>query len=154
MQLKAFEKDKTIKIAALIIFGVLLIDQGFKIWVKTHMKIGDEFSVLGNWFMFHFIENNGMAYGLELGGEIGKLILSSFRIVAVFAIGYYLVRLTKKSETPIGLIVAVSLILAGALGNIIDSAVYGLIFTESYTNIATLFPNGGGYSGFLHGKVV
>lgn len=152
--MKALENLKTLKLASLVIFGVLFIDQSVKIWIKTHMKIGDEFSIAGNWFLIHFIENNGMAFGVELGGEIGKLILSSFRIFAVIAIGYYLVKLCKKSETPVGLIVSVSLILAGALGNILDSAFYGLFFNESYTHVASFMPESGGYAGFLHGKVV
>lgn len=118
------------------------------------MKIGDEFPILGNWFLIHFIENNGMAFGMELGGEIGKLILSSFRIIAVIAIGYYMFTLAKKETTHVGLIVAVSLIMAGALGNIIDSAFYGLIFNQSYQSVATFMPEGGGYGSFLHGKVV
>lgn len=118
------------------------------------MKIGDEFPILGDWFLIHFIENNGMAFGMELGGEVGKLILSSFRIIAVIAIGYYMFTLAKKESTHVGLIISVSLIMAGALGNIIDSAFYGLIFNQSYQSVATFLPEGGGYGSFLHGKVV
>ncbi|MGQ1787815.1 MULTISPECIES: lipoprotein signal peptidase [unclassified Saccharicrinis] len=136
-----------------IVFLVLLIDQALKIWVKTHMMLGEEFSVFGDWFIIHFIENNGMAFGMELAGKFGKIILSVFRIVAVIAIGYYLYQLTRK-KAPTGLIVSISLVLAGALGNIIDSAVYGLIFNDSYPQVASLFPAEGGYAPFLHGKVV
>lgn len=136
-----------------IVLLVLLIDQALKIWVKTHMMLGEEFNVVGDWFIIHFIENNGMAFGMELAGKFGKIILSVFRILAVIGIGYYLYQLTlKKAST--GLIISISLVLAGALGNIIDSAFYGLIFNDSYPQVATLFPAEGGYAPFLHGKVV
>jgi signal peptidase II len=137
-----------------IIFLVLILDQLLKIWIKTHMTIGQEIHVAGNWFILHFTENEGMAFGYTFGGTAGKLILSIFRIIAVILIGIYIHRLKKKSPHP-GLIVSFSLIMAGALGNILDSAFYGIIFSaSSYHNIATLFPSGGGYSSFLHGKVV
>ena len=136
-----------------IVLVVLIIDQALKIWVKTNMMLGEEFSVIGNWFIIHFIENNGMAFGMELAGEFGKIILSVFRIVAVIGIAYYLHQLGKKNA-PTGLIVSISLVLAGALGNIIDSAFYGMIFNDSYPQVASLFPAEGGYATFLHGKVV
>ena len=136
-----------------IVLLVLFIDQALKIWVKTHMMLGEEFNVIGNWFIIHFIENNGMAFGMELAGKFGKIILSVFRIVAVIGIGYYLYQLTKKNA-PTGLVVSISLVLAGAVGNIIDSAFYGMIFNDSYPQVATLFPAEGGYATFLHGKVV
>jgi signal peptidase II len=103
--------------------------------------------------MLHFIENNGMAFGMEMGGKPGKLILSVFRIIAIFGIGWFLLSIIKK-KTNLGLILAVSAILAGAIGNLIDSAFYGMIFSESFTHPAVLFPPGGGYSSFLHGRVV
>lgn len=140
--------------SVLIVFLVLLVDQALKIWIKTNMSLGEEFSVIGNWFLIHFVENNGMAFGFEFAGDYGKIFLSLFRIVAVFGIGWYLLKLVKRDDIPMGFIVCVSLILAGAVGNIIDSAVYGLIFNESYGQVATLFPDGGGYATFLHGKVV
>jgi signal peptidase II len=143
-----------LKKSFLIVFLILLADQVLKIWIKTHMYLGEEFSVTGNWFLIHFVENNGMAFGFEFAGDYGKIFLSIFRIIAVTAIGWYLVKLVKKENVPMGFVVCVSLILAGAIGNIIDSAFYGLIFNESYGQIATLFPEGGGYSTFLHGKVV
>lgn len=118
------------------------------------MYLGEEFPVIGNWFLIHFVENNGMAFGFEFAGEYGKIFLSVFRIVAVTAIAWYLVKLVKKENVPMGFVVCVSLILAGAIGNIIDSAFYGLVFNESYGQVATLFPAEGGYSSFLHGKVV
>ena len=142
------------KKAILIVFLVLLFDQVLKFWIKTHMTLGQEINVAGNWFILHFTENEGMAFGFTFGGKAGKLILSIFRIIAVIFIGYYIYRLRKKSPHP-GLIISFSLIMAGALGNIIDSAFYGLIFNQSsYHTVATLFPPEGGYASFLHGKVV
>jgi len=136
-----------------IVALVLIVDQALKIWVKTNMMLGEEFNIIGDWFIIHFIENNGMAFGMELAGKFGKVLLSVFRIVAVFGIGYYLYQLTKK-KAPTGLIVSISLVLAGALGNIIDSAFYGLLFSDSYPQVATFLPEAGGYASFLHGKVV
>lgn len=140
--------------ALIILFSILLLDQGLKIWVKTNMFIGQEFNVFGNWFIIHFTENNGMAFGFELAGDYGKIILSTFRIIAVSAIAWFLYKLTKKEESTTSLIISVTLVLAGAIGNILDSAFYGLIFNESYYQVATMFPEGGGYASLLHGKVV
>ncbi len=118
------------------------------------MYIGQEYHVLGDWFLIHFTENEGMAFGMKLGGSAGKLILSIFRIVAVIVIGYYIYTLTRKKQ-PAGLLLSMSLILAGALGNIIDSAFYGLLFSaSSYHSVAEFLPEGGGYAPFLYGKVV
>ena len=139
--------------SVLLIFLILLLDQISKIWVKTSMFIGEEHRILGDWFIIHFTENNGMAFGMELGGDFGKMALSIFRIIAIVAIGYYIVHLYKK-KAPFGFMLSISLIFAGAIGNVIDSAFYGLIFNESYYNVATLFPESGGYASFLHGKVV
>ena len=144
------------KKAVIIILLVLIADQVLKIWVKTSMLIGTrgEIAIFGDWFILHFTENEGMAFGMKFGGEFGKMILSIFRIIAVVAIGWYLVKIIRNNE-PVGLVISISLILAGALGNIIDSAFYGLIFSEStYHSIATMFPREGGYGTFLHGKVV
>jgi signal peptidase II len=141
------------KKSILIIFLILLADQILKIWIKTHMVIGQEIHIFGNRGMLHFIENNGMAYGMEMGGKPGKLILSLFRIIAIIGIGWYLSVLIKK-KAHFGLIMAVSVIMAGAIGNIIDSTFYGMIFSESYNQPAILFPPGGGYASFLHGRVV
>jgi signal peptidase II len=141
------------KKAVFFIILILLLDQALKIWIKTHMTIGQEIPLIGKYGMLHFIENNGMAFGMEMGGKPGKLSLSIFRIIAIFGIGWYLSALIKKG-TSLGLIMAVSAIMAGAIGNIIDSAFYGMIFSESYTHTAVLFPPGGGYSSFLHGRVV
>ncbi len=142
------------RVPLLIVFLVLFFDQWLKIYIKTHYTIGQQFHILGDFFRLYFIENNGMAFGMELGGIYGKIILTTFRLVAVSAIGYYLYNLTRKQGS-IHLIVALSLILAGALGNIIDSVFYGVIFNEStYYQPATIFPEAGGYSTWLQGKVV
>jgi signal peptidase II len=122
----------------LIVFAVLVIDQLIKYWIKTNMYIGEEFHVAGDWFIIHFTENNGMAFGLELGGNYGKLALSLFRVFAVFGLGY-IFHYVIKHKYHFGLITCVSLILAGALGNIIDSVFYGKLF---------------GYAELLHGRVV
>ena len=132
---------------------VLIIDQVVKVWIKTNMMLGQEYKVFGDWFIIHFTENNGMAFGMEFWGVYGKIALSLFRILAVTGIGYYLYTLIKKKEKT-GYIISISLILAGAVGNIIDSAFYGMIFNDSFMQVASLFPEGGGYSSFLHGKVV
>ncbi len=142
------------KKALLIIFLILIVDQVLKIWIKTHLAIGDEIVVFKDWFILHFVENNGMAFGFEFAGEYGKMALSIFRILAVVAIGWYLFKLAKNKEIPFGFIACISLIFAGAIGNIIDSLFYGIIFNHSWGQVATLFPAEGGYSSFLHGRVV
>jgi signal peptidase II len=141
------------KKSVILIILILIIDQTLKFWVKTNMEIGQEFKLFGNWGILHFIENNGMAFGMEMGGRLGKFLLSIFRIIAIFGIGWFLASLIKKNAN-LGLILAVSAIMAGAIGNIIDSAFYGIIFSESYSQPAILFQPGGGYSSFLHGRVV
>jgi len=137
-----------------IIFTILVADQVLKIWVKTNMSLGDEFVVFKDWFILHFVENNGMAFGFEFAGEYGKMFLSIFRILAVIAIGWYLFKLTKEKEMPFGFLACIALIFAGAIGNIIDSLFYGMIFNHSYGQVADIFPEGGGYETFLHGRVV
>ena len=141
------------KRSLLFIILILIVDQILKIWVKTHMQIGDEIHLFGKFGMLHFIENNGMAFGMEMGGKTGKFILSLFRIIAIFGIGWFLSSLISKKSNP-GLIFAVSAIMAGAIGNLIDSAFYGIIFNESFNQPAVMFPPEGGYSSFLHGRVV
>ena len=137
-----------------VILVVLVLDQVLKIWVKTTMTLGQEIPVLGGWFKLLFIENNGMAFGWMGGGGILKLALSLFRIVAIVALFIILVRLSKR-DTKFGVLFGLALITAGAMGNIVDSVFYGRIFSEStYTQVATLFPDGGGYAGWLHGRVV
>ncbi len=118
------------------------------------MSLGQEFNVLGNWFIIHFTENPGMAFGMEFSGNYGKLILSIFRIIAIIGIIYYLYIITRK-KVKTGLIVSLSLVLAGAMGNMIDSAFYGMIFSSSnYFEVARFMPVEGGYGTFLHGRVV
>ena len=144
-----------LKKALLVIFLILIIDQVVKFLVKTHMYMGESQSIFGSWALIQFTENEGMAFGMKLGGSFGKLFLSLFRIIAVGIIGWWLYKITKEKNASKGLIISIALILAGALGNILDSAFYGLIFNEStYMQVATLFPPEGGYSSFLHGKVV
>ena len=116
------------------------------------MTLGQEY-VIFDWFIIHFTENVGMAFGIEFGGEYGKLALIIFRIIAVGAIGYYLFNVARKGAEGI-VIVSLSLVFAGALGNIIDSTFYGLVFSDSYGQVATVFPDGGGYAGILYGRVV
>ncbi|WP_262245876.1 lipoprotein signal peptidase [Parapedobacter soli] len=138
----------------ILIGSVLLVDQLSKFWIKLNMTLGQEYKILGDWFIIHFTENNGMAFGLEFGGEAGKLALSLFRIAAVVGIAYGLHHMVKKKYHR-GFILNVALIFAGAMGNIIDSTFYGLIFSEStWFEKAVLFPPGGGYSSLFHGKVV
>ncbi len=147
---------KGLSFSAIIIFLILIIDQVSKIWVKTHMQQGEEILILGQqWAKIHFIENEGMAFGLKFGGEMGKLALSLFRIIAIGFLGFLLFTMIKAQEK-IGLIVSFSLILAGAIGNMLDSAFYGLIFSNSpyHGGLAELFPKDGGYAPFLMGRVV
>ena len=137
-----------------VIFLVLLFDQILKIWVKTSMTLNQEISVIGSWFNLLFVENNGMAFGWLGGGGLWKLALSLFRIVAIVILFWILIRQAKKG-TKFGVLFGIALITAGAMGNIIDSVFYGRIFSEStFTKVATLFPDGGGYAGWLHGRVV
>jgi signal peptidase II len=143
-----------IRKSILIVLLILVADQTLKILVKTHMTLYQQIPFFGNWGILHFVENNGMAFGLSLPGEFGKILLTSFRIVAVVAIGFYMRRLISLKAHS-GLIITLSMVMAGALGNIIDSVFYGLIFSSSSpVEAATLFPKGGGYAGLLHGKVV
>ncbi len=144
-------KGKKITILVLLI---LFVDQLVKIWIKTNMTIGENIPVFGDWFKIYFIENNGMAFGMQFGGSLGKMLLTLFRIVLIGFIIYYINKLIKK-DAPMGVVYGVGLILVGAVGNVVDSMFYGMIFSEStFTEVATLFPKGGGYSSFLHGKVV
>ena len=139
------------KYAFLIILLVLIIDQWSKIYIKTHFILNEAVRVF-SWFQIYFVENEGAAWGTKIPGEYGKLLLTLFRIIAVIGIGYWLITATKK-QPPKVLIVSISLILAGALGNIIDSVFYGILFNHSYGQIATLFSNEP-YGTLLHGKVV
>ena len=137
-------------VAVVVVFLVLLVDQLFKIWVKTHMELKETIHI-SDWFKIYFVENNGMAFGIEAGG---KLFLSLFRIIAVVFIVFYIRRLVKENYTT-GFILCVTLVLAGASGNIVDSIFYGMIFEASYPgHLSSFVPWGDGYASFLHGKVV
>jgi len=142
----------TLRKAILIIIVILLIDQISKVYIKTHFMLGEEIRVF-EWFRILFIENEGMAWGAKIPGEYGKLLLTLFRLVAIVGIGYWLWDSLKKQTSRI-LTVAVAFIFAGAMGNIIDSVFYGVIFDDSFRNVATLFPPDGGYGTVFHGKVV
>lgn len=140
-------------LAGAITFFVLLFDQWSKIWVKTHMVIGEEFNVLGRLLKMHFVENEGMAMGLSWGGEIGKYSLTLFRIVAIALIAYYIFTLIKSKASKL-FIAVMSLILAGAMGNVFDSLFYGLIFSDSTYEVAQFVSWGTGYKSFMQGNVV
>jgi len=142
----------SLKKATLLIFIILLIDQISKVYIKTHFILGEEVKVL-DWFRILFVENEGMAWGAKIPGEYGKLILTLFRLVAICGIGYWLWDSVKKKGSAI-LVTAVALIFAGAFGNIIDSVLYGLLFSDSHGQLATFMPEAGGYGTLFHGKVV
>ncbi len=142
------------KKSILLIILILIVDQVIKIIIKVHFKLGESVPVFDNWFLIRFIENPGMAFGIDIPGKFGKPILSIFRIIAVVLIGWYLLILIRKNA-PTGFVLCIALIFAGAVGNIIDSMFYGLIFSEStYFEAAKFLPPGGGYATFLHGHVV
>lgn len=144
------EKTKRVWLATLIVVVILLVDQVIKIWVKTHMTLHEQIEIL-SWFKIVFIENNGMAYGMEIGS---KLVLSLFRVIAISILGYY-IWLQAQKKVRWGYIVCLSMVLAGAAGNIFDSAFYGLIFNASSEHYTSYFvPFGTGYAPFLMGKVV
>jgi signal peptidase II len=145
----------SLKKAFFVVFLILLIDQCIKIYIKTHFFIGESIAVFGwEWFQIYFVENKGAAWGAQLPGEYGKLALSLFRLIIAPLIGYWLVK-SVKEQAPKLLIIAVSLIFAGAVGNIIDSLFYGVIFEASTgKHIATFMSEGGGYAPPLYGNVV
>lgn len=142
----------SLKKAGLIIVLVLLIDQISKFYIKTNFALGDEVQVF-EWFRILFVENEGMAWGTKIPGEYGKLLLTLFRLVAILGIGYWLWDSARKNGSKI-LIVSIALIFAGAFGNIVDSVFYGIVFEDSYNNIAAFLPEAGGYGTLFHGKVV
>lgn len=151
MRLMKFMKGRNV---ALIIILIVLADQALKIYIKTHYCVEEVHNILGTWFQLNFIENEGMAYGWKFGGGFGKIILTLFRMIAVCFGVWYLYTIVKKKYHP-GFIICAALIFAGALGNLIDSMFYGLIFNDSgLMQAATLFPKEGGYAPFLHGRVV
>ena len=143
-------RKRSVVIVSLILLA-LVIDQAIKVVVKTNMQLGDSIPVFGDWFKILFVENNGMAFGMEI---FNKIFLTGFRIVAVAFLGYILYRLLKNDKYPFGFILCVAMVLAGALGNIIDCLFYGEIFTSSYGRIAEFVPWGEGYGTFMQGRVV
>ena len=149
----------SLKKSFILITIILLIDQISKIYIKTHFSLQDSVEVF-DWFKIYFVENNGMAWGTKISDftslitdRTAKVLLSSFRIVAIGGIGYWLYDSVKKKSSKI-LIVAIALIFAGALGNILDSVFYGILFSDSHGEIASFLPEGGGYDSLLHGSVV
>jgi len=142
----------SLKKATFIIILILLIDQISKIYIKTNFHLGEEIRVF-DWFRILFVENEGMAWGAKIPGEYGKLLLTLFRLGAIVGIGYWLWDSVRNKGSRV-LIVAISFIFAGALGNIIDSVFYGIIFDDSYGQVAAFLPEGGGYGTLFHGKVV
>ena len=132
--------------------SLVIADQILKFWIKTNMFLGQEFKIF-DWFIIHFTENNGMAFGLEFGGDTGKIILSLFRIVVVLWGIYYVNELSKRA-LPNGVLVSLGLVIGGAIGNIIDGVFYGVLFNDSYNQIAEFLPATGGYESLLKGRVV
>ncbi|WP_445956915.1 lipoprotein signal peptidase [Yeosuana sp.] len=149
----------SLKKSIIIIILILLVDQISKLYIKTHFALGDEYIVF-HWFRIYFVENDGMAWGTKLSDftsfiseRTAKIALTVFRIIAIVGIGYWLVEATRN-RSPKVLIIAIALIFAGALGNIIDSVFYAILFNDSYGQVATFLPLEGGYDGILHGRVV
>lgn len=142
----------SLKKAYILIFIILLIDQVSKFYIKTHFVLGEDVEVF-EWFKILFVENRGMAWGAQIPGEYGKVILTTFRLIAIVAIGYWLWDSVQKGASKI-LVLAVSLIFAGAMGNIIDSVFYGVLFDGSMNQVATFLPEEGGYASWFHGNVV
>ena len=146
-------KGKIISIAVILL---LIIDQIIKFAVKLNMTLGESIPVFGDWFRICFVENNGMAFGMQFGGDFGKILLTLFRVILIGFIIYYINKvLLKKNDTPTGVLVGVSLVLTGAVGNVIDCIFYGQIFSaSSYGMLAEFLPSGGGYAPLMMGKVV
>lgn len=147
------DKKKQARLVVLLVAALIVVDQVVKILVKTHMQIGEDIPLIGEWCRLHFIENEGFAFGMSMGGATGKVVLTLVRLVASAVIAWLLVRMVKGG-TRSSLVMSLALIFAGAVGNLVDSCFYGLIFNESYYSVATIFPAEGGYAPLLQGKVV
>ena len=147
------DKKKQARLVVLLVAALIVVDQVVKVLVKTNMQIGEDIPLIGEWCRLHFIENEGFAFGMSMGGATGKVVLTLVRLVASAVIAWLLVRMVKGG-TRSSLVVSLALIFAGAVGNLVDSCFYGLIFNESYYSVATLFPADGGYAPLLQGKVV
>ena len=143
-------RKQSLLVFSLIILAII-IDQWIKIAVKTSMSLGEGIMVFGDWFQIRFIENNGMAFGMEL---FGKLFLTSFRMVAVCFLIYYLALILRDVRRPLGYVVCIAMVLAGALGNLVDCLFYGEIFSSSWGQVAEFVPWGSGYGSFMEGRVV
>ena len=142
------------KKSLIIVIAILLIDQIVKVWVKLNFTIGEEVDLIGDWCKLHFIENEGMAFGMSFGGVAGKYVLTFLRVIASVLIGWYLLTLIKKGGNKLA-VYSFTLIFAGAVGNIIDSMFYGLLFSEStFFSVSQFLPEGGGYAPMFLGKVV
>lgn len=142
------------KKSLIIVIAILLIDQIVKVWVKLNFTIGEEVDLIGDWCKLHFIENEGMAFGMSFGGVAGKYVLTFLRIIASVLIGWYLLKLIKKGGNKLA-VYSFTLIFAGAVGNIVDSMFYGLLFSEStFFSVSQFLPEGGGYAPMFLGKVV
>ena len=147
------DKRRQATVVAAMIAAILVVDQVVKLLVKTNMQFGEDIPLIGEWCRLHFIENEGFAFGMKIGGAAGKVALTLFRLFASTAIAWLLVHLIKK-DTRNSLVLSLGLIFAGAVGNLIDSCFYGLIFNESFYSVATLFPPEGGYAPLFQGRVV
>lgn len=148
-------RSKKISLVTILAVGLLVIDQVTKILVKTNMHIGESLPVCGNWFQIYFIENEGMAFGMSFGGSVGKYILTTFRIVLFAVLLWYIRHLIVKENAPIGVLLGLTAIMTGALGNIVDCVFYGMIFEPStYTSVAGFTKFGEGYGNLFLGKVV
>ena len=147
------DKKRQATLVAVMVAAILVVDQVVKILVKTNMQYGEDIPLIGEWCRLHFIENEGFAFGMKMGGPVGKVVLTSFRLVASIAIVWLMAHMVKKGVRN-SMLISLGLILAGAVGNLIDSCFYGLIFNESYYSVATMFPTGGGYAPLFQGKVV
>ena len=145
-------KTKTTRTVAIVAAAILIVDQLVKLLLKTNMQIGEDIRIF-DWFHIHFIENDGFAFGMALGGAVGKIMLTLLRLVASVFIVWLIAKLIRKGGRT-SLIYSLTLIVAGAVGNLVDSCFYGLIFNDSYYSVASLFPDGGGYGHFLQGRVV
>lgn len=149
------DKIKQKRLVIILVAAIIIVDQIVKILVKTHMTIGEDVMLIGEWCRLHFIENEGFAFGMAFGGMAGKIFLTLFRVVASGLIIWYIHKLIKEGTSRTSFIACLAVILAGAVGNIVDSCFYGLVFDKSGPyDVATLFPDQGGYAPFLQGKVV
>ncbi|MDR3188374.1 MAG: lipoprotein signal peptidase [Prevotellaceae bacterium] len=143
-----------LKKSVLVALLILIADQALKIWIKTHLTLDEAISIIGNRVFIRFTENPGMAFGIELFGNTGKLLLTLFRVAFIGILGWFTWKqICRKANT--GLVIGLTMLAAGALGNLIDCLVYGVIFDAStYTQVAALFPENGGYGAVGFGKVV